>query len=322
MGAQFIQDYSSYYASKSLLFLHARGLPQGSIYTDQMYPDQKAYRSSETYNELFKPPELDHLLQVYPRRNDINLTVIAFRRSAKTGHYQNSEVEVLRRLTPHLAQAARIQEKFSDLIECNAALEASLDRVPAGVLYLNATGKVLVMSRAAQTLLAHNDGLKATRHGLEAARRSDNVNLQTLIGHAITTGLGMGTSPGGILAIHRPSRKRHLNVLVAPFTSPALIATVERPTVVVIIGNPDSTPELPVQNLRRLYGLTRREADVAVLMATGADTATCSERLGITGDTVRGYLKRIYSKTGTSRQAELVHLLLSIPPDSPLEPGI
>ncbi|MBT4490951.1 MAG: helix-turn-helix transcriptional regulator [Rhodospirillaceae bacterium] len=59
--------------------------------------------------------------------------------------------------------------------------------------------------------------------------------------------------------------------------------------------------------------LNSSEAQLATVIATSQDIGTCANQMGITAETARGYLKRIFSKTDTSRQAELVHLLLNLP---------
>lgn len=58
-------------------------------------------------------------------------------------------------------------------------------------------------------------------------------------------------------------------------------------------------------------GLTPCEARVAVRFAQGGSVRQVAHRLHVSVETVRTHLKRIYQKLGTTRQAELVHLLLT-----------
>lgn len=59
------------------------------------------------------------------------------------------------------------------------------------------------------------------------------------------------------------------------------------------------------------FHLTRREADVADLLARGADPACIARTLGISLDTVRTHLKHVYRKTNTHSQCDVVRLLLA-----------
>lgn len=62
--------------------------------------------------------------------------------------------------------------------------------------------------------------------------------------------------------------------------------------------------------LRDLFGPTAAEAEVAVEVGRGQGLQSVVDRLSIAGTTVRSHLARIFDKTGTSRQAELVRLLM------------
>jgi len=58
-------------------------------------------------------------------------------------------------------------------------------------------------------------------------------------------------------------------------------------------------------------GLTPCEARVAIRFAQGGSVAGVAHDLGVAVETIRTHLKRVYQKLGTTRQAELVHLLLT-----------
>jgi DNA-binding CsgD family transcriptional regulator len=62
--------------------------------------------------------------------------------------------------------------------------------------------------------------------------------------------------------------------------------------------------------LRREFGLTAAEADVALEITKGDGRDATAARLGIGVATVRTHLVRIFEKTGVGRQAELVRLVL------------
>jgi DNA-binding CsgD family transcriptional regulator len=51
---------------------------------------------------------------------------------------------------------------------------------------------------------------------------------------------------------------------------------------------------------------------VASELVAGRTLAQASRRLGIMPQTARTHLKRVFSKTGVTRQAELVRLLLPL----------
>jgi DNA-binding CsgD family transcriptional regulator len=58
--------------------------------------------------------------------------------------------------------------------------------------------------------------------------------------------------------------------------------------------------------LRVKFGLTRREAALAILIARGLTIGQAAVDLGISEQTGRAYLKQIFQKAGISRQSELI----------------
>jgi len=71
--------------------------------------------------------------------------------------------------------------------------------------------------------------------------------------------------------------------------------------------------EAAEKRLKQLYNLTPSEAKLAELLASGCDLPRAAWRLDIGLNTVRTHLQRIYSKTDTHHQSELVALLLAGP---------
>ncbi len=60
-----------------------------------------------------------------------------------------------------------------------------------------------------------------------------------------------------------------------------------------------------------LYALTPAEAELVRLLAEGCSLDQVAEQRGVTMNTVRSQLKQVFCKTDTSRQGELVHLVLT-----------
>src|SRR5574337_427654 len=58
--------------------------------------------------------------------------------------------------------------------------------------------------------------------------------------------------------------------------------------------------------LQRLFGLTTAEAEMTVLLANGGSLEAIAEARGVSVDTVRTQLRRVFTKTGIHRQGELV----------------
>jgi DNA-binding CsgD family transcriptional regulator len=77
----------------------------------------------------------------------------------------------------------------------------------------------------------------------------------------------------------------------------------------VAIHESHGTPRAVPTVLRDLYGLTPAETRLAALLTTGIGLPEASIQLGIKRETGRSQLKSIFTKTNTSTQAQLAHLL-------------
>ena len=81
----------------------------------------------------------------------------------------------------------------------------------------------------------------------------------------------------------------------------------------VLIVDPERPRAVSRHLMSRLYGLTPREAALASVLSTGATVRAAAAELGITYETARTHLRRVFEKTGTSRQTELIVLLSRLP---------
>ena len=102
-------------------------------------------------------------------------------------------------------------------------------------------------------------------------------------------------------------------MLLMPVDEKDELDTEDRPVAIVFVGDPDRTTEMDPAQICQLYGLSRAEARVVALLASGYRLDLVAETLGVTYDTVRKHLKQVFSKTGTDRQAELVRLMVTGP---------
>ncbi|WP_245419451.1 helix-turn-helix transcriptional regulator [Phyllobacterium salinisoli] len=87
----------------------------------------------------------------------------------------------------------------------------------------------------------------------------------------------------------------------------------------VFISTTTSASPLPEAVLTTLFDLTPAEARVLLKIGNGAAPSKSASSLGISENTLKTHLSRIFAKTNTSRQADLVKLVSDI--GSPLAPS-
>lgn len=78
---------------------------------------------------------------------------------------------------------------------------------------------------------------------------------------------------------------------------------------VLTVDDPESAMERKVAEVSEACGLTPTEERMLALMVEGLDTIIAAKRLGIAPTTARTHLQRLFAKTGTARQSELVRFV-------------
>lgn len=157
---------------------------------------------------------------------------------------------------------------------------------------------VLVTDAHARLLWANAAGEALVRGDLLDLRDAD---LRDAIARAAA---GDGRLPDATLPVERAGDRLPLQALVVRLRGGGA------PRVAVLVADPESADPPSAEALRHLFGLTPTEARLAQLVAAGLAPKDAARRLGVAWNTVRRHLRSLFAKTGTSRQGELVRLIV------------
>jgi DNA-binding CsgD family transcriptional regulator len=279
-----------------------------AVVTSEHIINPSQFKKTEYYNDFLRPNNLDHSFCGPIALGAHRSSVLTCLRSRKKGPFGEDAVALLRALLPHLQRAIQFRRKLSELESRERASLDALDRLNLGVVLLDRAGRILAANFEANQAFRHDDGLRAGRDGIGADLPSENLALGSLIANAIKTAAGQGT--GGSLAISRPSGKRSYALLVAPIARGAFSEDAGKPAAIVFITDPECKPEAAAGALARLYELTPAESRLAELLMEGETVVNAAGRLGVSHNTARTHLKRVFEKTWTQHQGELVRLLV------------
>jgi len=266
---------------------------------------------TEFYNDHLRPHDTIHQIGGMIDMTEQRHSGFTCLRTRQAGPFGADDVDLLRLLFPHLERAMQFNRRFAALDGSHRTSLDVLDMLTAGVILLNRQGRILFVNRAAQRILDQNDGLAATTGGLAAASSDQSQEMRSRIASAAITACGRGLSDGGVLAIRRPSNKRPLALLIMPAASIAFPAGTETPAVVALVNDPEMKIEAAPEVLGRLYGLTPAESRLVGELLKDATLMGAAEQIGISHNTARTHLARIFDKTGTRHQGELIRVLTS-----------
>ncbi|MGA7220233.1 MAG: helix-turn-helix transcriptional regulator [Candidatus Sulfotelmatobacter sp.] len=168
-------------------------------------------------------------------------------------------------------------------------------------------------NQAALAILRKKDGLSLGRTGLIAERATDTKLLLQMLRDAIRTP-ELGEPKDSPIILQRRSAYSALIVRVVP--GPALKGWPDPDNRTALLKLYDQDAGLGVDAadaavLTRLFGLTRGEASLAKHLLAGKSIDEAAAELFISPHTARTHLKRIFMKTDTHRQTELVVRILT-----------
>ena len=81
----------------------------------------------------------------------------------------------------------------------------------------------------------------------------------------------------------------------------------------LFVSDPDTALLIQPETLEGLYGLTVAEAKLVIALVSGQTLDAIAAATGTSPNTLKNQLKAVFRKTNTSRQAELMKLVLSGP---------
>ncbi len=195
----------------------------------------------------------------------------------------------------------------------SGALQSAVDLFPMGFMALSRGCQILAANRAARRILASSEiAIEEGRVALTVKRR--DREFRDLVERPHGAGAGM-------MRIPRPPRKP---LLLLSYPLPTQLdrnlalrtdhQTANGPAaVLVFLADLDALHDPDAEILRGSFGLTPAEARVAGLLMQGRSVEELASALGIAANTARNHLKRLFSKTATKRQGELVRLLWCSP---------
>lgn len=271
---------------------------------DNLIPETK-YRASTFYNEFFRRfgDDTGRCVGAGIRQPGGGFVTIGIHRSFADKSFTHRSIHLLNGLIPHLNRMVTLRERLRKSEENQSFLRAAFDATEQPMILSDEFGRLVIANRAAELLLATDDGLSLRQGRLAAV----NIQAHQSLGRAIYDASRRLGHRGGALLLPRPSRKRALRALVAP------MGAGRQSCALILIDDPDMVPPDRTAQMRRLYGLTRAEAHVATALATGASPEMIADDRTVSLATVRSQIQSIFHKTETHRMADLLLLLARIP---------
>jgi len=303
------QRYAEHYAGLNIWLQRASHVLRnpGKTLTSEQFTRDSELVKTEFYNDFLRPQQHFYSFGASIAHEESVISGVTAVRSKSAGGFAAAEVALLDELMPHLQSALRLHRRISGLALKLEHTSAALDRLPQGVVIADSSGRIVFMNRLAESILRTGDGLMLAPGGLQARRPQDTIRLRMLMARAAGTIAGNDLHPGGAISLPRSGELGPLTLQVAPLAS-----SVRRAAAIIFITAPEYQPVSGSLMLQDLLDLTPAEARLTAALVSGQTIKQFAEEAEVTLNTARTHLKSVFAKTGVSRQADLVRLILMI----------
>lgn len=215
----------------------------------------------------------------------------------------------MRQIVPHIRRAMLIGRSIELKTVEAAAFADTLDGVSAGMFLVDANGRIVHVNVSGQAMLDERSVLRAGGGRLAAIEPGADQELNQTLATADGGDAAVGVKGIALPLTARDGERYVAHVL--PLTSgerrragagyAATAALFVRKAALDVPSSPET--------IARLYKLTPTELRVLLAIVEVGGVPEVAEALGIGEATVKTHLHRLFAKTETTRQAELVKLV-------------
>jgi DNA-binding CsgD family transcriptional regulator len=272
------------------------------VYDSYELIEQAEYEESLFYKEWAQPQGVGQFLASLIRDGKDQYGSVTLVRRRGDVLFDREDKAVMTFLSEHVRRAVRIGKLFDHQRIAALQFEDCLSAVSTGIILIRGDGKVLFANRAAELALKDCE-LGQIAHGrlclktLALGSIINGVNGQNCFVSALPQRAGDG-SPIGLVAFR-----------LGPEASGAYSGSYA-----LFFAGEKTAPRPPLALLSAMYELTGGELRVLVALLEGKSPSAIADTFGISVTTVRTHLLRLFDKTGSSGQTDLVRKVTAIVP--------
>lgn len=302
MDAEWARDYVKV-AAKNPWFPALHSSANGSTSLgNEIIPSWELVRTS-FYRTWLRPLNLLHALIgiIYCDPERPRGVFLVALRAADQSPFGQTERQIFDAFLPTLVETALLGLEMQALAVVGDELRAALDACSDAVILVDKTARPIVLNTVARLLLAQGHGITLSKGRLAATSGAETDLLRRLI-----SGDTVGARPNMLIVCR--SCRMPVSLQFVPFPLHLRVSENSSDAAAVIVARRPSCGE--TANLfQDCYGMTRSEARLAAMITDGYSLIHAAAMLNISHNTARTHMKRVYSKTNTHRQVDLVKLL-------------
>ena len=269
----------------------------------------RAHRKSLFYREWVQPQHWIDAIAVTLERSATTYAAFSVIRHENDGIVDDEVRRRMRLIVPHVRRAVLIS-KIVDLHKVEAAAFAdTLDGLATAIFFADTDGRIVHANAAGHAMLAEHTVVGASGGKLVAADTAADHTLHDVLMNAESGDAAIGTAGFSVSLLSRDGERYVAHVL--PLTSGTRRTAGIAYSAVAAVFIRKATIEFPhpLEIIASTFKLTPAEMRVLMTVVQLGGVPEVAPVLGVSEATVKTHLQRIFAKTKTRRQADLVKLV-------------
>jgi DNA-binding CsgD family transcriptional regulator len=282
----------------------------GVVYVMSDFVPYEEIIATRFYREWVVPQGLDDLITVLLDKSATSYAPLGIMRHRHLGRWDDESKRRLGLLASHFRRAVLIGNVIDYHKVEAASLADAIDGIAAGVFLVEADSRLVHSNRSGQAMLDAGSVVRSGGDTLVAVDAQGRKALSEALA-ALTSGNAvLGPRGHGIPLTGRDGERHVAHIL--PLTSGARrqAGTAYAAVAAVFVHKAGIDRPSPLEAIARHFGLTPRELSVWLSIVEIGGVPEVASVLGISEATVKTHLARLFEKTGTNRQADLVKVLV------------
>lgn len=262
--------------------------------------------ASPYFQQCLKPQGIVDVLQYFLITSPTRLAGFGMGRHEQAGVFTDSDIELGTLLIPHIRRAVTISDVLDVRSIERERMKSTLDALRCAIFLTDGSGAILHANQAGEELLRRNAPVSSVHGRLVPRLPSAAAELRTAIALASRNEAEIGKAGLAVRLTEDEATPALAHVL--PLTGSDLRTRLQAAAVAAVFIAAPPDEQSAADAAANAFGLTEAETRVLSALMAGQTLADAATTLGIARSTAKTHLDNIFSKTGVTRQADLIRL--------------
>ena len=263
------------------------------------------------YQEWMQPQGFVDAVQASLDQSSADSLHLCFMRNHDSGMVDDATCERLRLIVLHMRRAVLVSRRVDQISAQAATFGDALDKIGAGLFFVDAGARIIHANAGGQAMLTEGALMRARGGKLAPNDAKAERGLHEILSSADSSNTGADMRTDAVPLTARDGEHYVAHVLPLPAGGRRRTGAGYTAVAAVFVQKTAFDMRSLQEVIARFYKLTPTELRVLFAIVQVGGVPAVAAAMGIAASTVKTHLRRLFAKTGTERQADLVKLVAS-----------